>query len=865
MSSQHALLGPLRPRSTPLPRGRSGAMLVASLGAALAACSPSETSIVITYPSAGAKQATKAIAIYAFGPDDSSARARCRDYVGKLPGGEPLGANPVDNPFALDGEKRLTNFPAGDPVVVVVALNSDDPSRAKPILQGCTDTYGGDDGYSDVPIALEVIIPARSAMAKVGGDHQVAALGADLSEPLRVRVDTAFDMATQRDRYVLPAVPLTFSVMAGGEGVSLGGGAPGASFQALTDAQGEVAVPVKLPPAAGTFTIKVVSTEIAEACEAGLENGSATACRAPSERSFIVSAVDTDISLRGGNVIRGPALERAVGIAVGNVVGTAAQDAVVLGCEGTASGCLPGRCAGYPVECAVEPCAIDALTCERPSAGARPGPVGVSRLSVISDVAGSPTVGAPMGVDLGITPGGVFAGPLVPGGLDDVALVNSRRADCQGRGCESSEMLVFAGGTAGLTLASRQTLTGSNAVSLVGVRRPNAPLYSTLLTAAQGRSTVGRPCSRASICLFDQRFSCPGSGLSDQACANLCYDITQPIDPRCVDECATRPEDCGCPPQERCECVDADGCPNATQPGRCVPQDKFVDRLANGNAEETPVEDFTNELGCQMRDVRCIKNGDGVSSQCKCLDDALRGNSCQAEDGCGCKVPSQISIGDQAGVVANDIAVGKLQNLQGIDLVAASEGGIDFLPRTQDASFRWSIRKTPMGIVHLVRTVKLDFDEIDDIVWLAKGACDDFTSVNDPCPLARRPVDGLLDGAAPAGCMGLYVRANNNNIETTTDDGCRRFHLPIRPEGVCTGDVNGDAKSDIVVSGFGGTSVLVYLGDNNGGLLDPPLAVAIPSGGQGGLLACGDVDGDGLTDVLALGKTGVVSVLRTGP
>ncbi len=837
-------------------------ILCSSAVALVAACAPGETSIVVTYPSAAAKEATKNIAIYAFGQEDS-ARSTCRDYTGKLPGGEMLGANPVDNPFVLAGEKRLTNFPAGDPVIVVVGFNSDDVTRAKAILQGCTDTYGGDDGYSDVPVDLEVIIPSRTAMSKVGGDHQVGALGSKLGEPLRIRVDTAFDMATQRERYPLPAVPVTFSVMAGGEALQLGDGAPGASFEGLTDAKGEVALPVKLPTTPGTYTIKVVSAPIAVACEAGLDNASATVCRAPSERSFIVSGVATDISLRAGNVVQGAPFQRAVAVAVGDVTGGDEKDAVVLGCQGTERGCQPGRCAGYQPLCTTEPCPIDQLGCVRPGPDTVPEAVGVTRLSVISDVAGSPTVSTPMGVDLGIVPGGLFVGPLVPEGLDDIALVNGRRVDCQGRRCEGSEVLVFAGATSGVTLSSRQTMTGSNAVSLVGARRSGETLTSSLLTAAQGRASLGRPCSRASICLFDTRYSC--AGIDPAECSRRCNNTMTTPPPECVDDCLVNPANCGCPPQERCECVDPDGCPNASQPGRCVAQDKFVDRIANGYADARIDDGFSNYGGCQQRNVRCVKNGDGVDSVCSCGDAALRGNTCQAEDGCGCMVPSQISIGDQAGVIANEIAVGKLQSATGIDMVAASEGGIDFLPRTNDEGFRWSIRKTPMGVIHLVRTVKLDPDEIDDIVWLAKGPCDDFNNISDPCPLVRRPVDGMIDGRAPAGCMGLYVRKANTQIETTNDDGCRRYHLPVRPEGVCTGDVNGDRKADVVVSGYGTASAFVYLGDNNGGLLDPPLEVALPSQGEGGVLACGDLDRDGLTDVVALGRTGVVSVLRTGP
>lgn len=842
-------------------------LLTAVVVVASAGCAPSNTSIVVSYPSAGAKEATKLIEIYAFGQEEAAARSRCRDFTTKLPGGERLGENPVDDPFALVGEKQLTNFPSGDPVIVVVALNDADPMRAKPILQGCTDTYGGDDGYTDVPVALDVIIPARTAISVVGGDRQVGGLGSTLGEPLRVRVDTAFDMATQRERYPLPAVPVTFTLMAGGEALVLGDGAPGAPFEGLTDANGEVALPVKLPSFPGTFSIKVTSPPVAEACQAGLENRNPSTCRAPSERTIIVSSVSVESSLRATNVIRLDPFERAVGVAVGNVVGSADVDAVVLGCRGDERGCQPGRCAGYEPLCTGPECTLEALTCRRPDGVTRPGTPGQTSLAVISDVAGSPMVSTPAG-DLGIVPGGVLVGPLAPSSHDDIALVNGRRADCQNRGCESSEMLVYSGGANGVSLIARETLTASNAVALVGVRRAGEAAFSTLLTAAQGRSVLGRPCSRASLCLFEERFICAASaGLTAEECSIYCNDTTRPVDRTiCIDECLTKPEECGCPSQERCECIDADGCPNATQPGRCVPQDKFIDRLANDFVAANPRDGFSNKLGCQQRALRCVKNGDTVRATCECLDEAQRGNPCSAEDGCGCSIPTQISVGDQAGVIAHDIAVGKLQPIQGIDMVVGSEGGVDFMPRTSEANeFRWSIRKTPMAVVHFVRTARLDPDEIDDIIWLAKGPCDEFNSVAEPCPLVRRPVGGLIDGSAPSGCMGVYVRRNNTQIDTTAEGGCRRFHLPVRPDGVCTGDVNGDGKQDVIVSGFARASALVYLGDNSGGLLDPPLNVPMPSAGGGGVLACGDLDGDQLTDVVTVSKSGVVSVLRTGP
>lgn len=838
----------------------SSAVVLCALAAL--ACAPGSTSIAISYPTPAAKLATKKLAVYAFSQEEGAARARCRDYTGKLPSGEPLAANPVDDPFPLDGEKTLTNFPAGDPVIVVVGLDE----RDNPILQGCTDTYGGDAGYSDVPVALEVIVPSRTKMLKVAGDRQVGPLGNTVPVPLRVRVETAFDMATQRSVYPLPAIPVVFTVQPQPPSAAelvLAGGPPGQPYEATTDANGEIEVPVLLPASAtGTFTIRAVSSVIAAACQAAQENNNMTTCKAPSEVEFRVSSVRVDdVRLAGETVVNLPPFRRPVAAAIGDVTGDASLDVVVLGCEGTARACQPGRCAGARPLCTTPPCALSELGCARPDPQDPPEAPGAARLSVVADIAGAPAVSTPQGVELGVAPGGLFVGPLIPGGHDDIAQLNSRRVDCQDRRCEGSEILVFSGNTGAPTLSARETLTGSNAVALVGSRAPGASVVGTLYTAAQGRSTVGRPCSRASLCLFDTRYSCPDSGLGAAECVELCQGT--PSDPRCVDECSLRPEECGCPPQERCECVDEDGCTNASAPGVCIPQDKFIDRLTN---EAATTGEFVNYLGCQTRSLSCNKSGDEVQTTCVCGDTAQRGNMCAAEDSCGCKVPAQVSIGDQAGVVANDIAIGNLTKRNtDLDMVAASQGGIDFLPHVSDPlGFRWSLRSTPISVAHFIRILPLDNNEVQDVVWLARGPCEALTNAAVSCPLLRPLVDGKIDGVAPAGCMGVLVRDMSMQIENTAEGGCRRYHLPIEPAGVCTGDVNGDGPNDVVVSGFGSDSVLVYLGDTSGGLLDPPLSIPLPSGGKGGTLACADLDGDRLLDVVAVGQTGVVSVLRTG-
>jgi len=885
---------------------------------ALAACSPSETSIVLTFPSAAARLATKEVAVYAFPQEENAATSTCREFMAHLPKGESLGANPVDDPFPLSGERRITNFPAGAPVVLVVGYNDTEAEPIqKPILQGCSDTYGNDAGYSEVPVALQVVIPAKASLNKLAGDHEVGRPGELLPVPLKLLVDAAFSVATQRDRYPLPAVPIHFEVMGGG-GVSLNGAAPDAALDIASDENGLIIVPVMMPANPGTFVIKASSPDIQSACEAALPSKeNKAACKAPSERFFTVSTVDAQPTLVRSTLVQAPvALHNVIGVAVGDVVGDSKSDAVILGCTQTGSPVDATACTN-DAGCRTGICQIDIGSMPKTGhcvySGCTPGrqakgSLGRTVLTVLSDVIGSASsIMPPMGLDLGVVPGGLFVGPLIPDGKDEIAFVNSRRVACQARKCEGSEVLVLSGDQAGIKLETRKSLTASNAVALTAVRRDVAGVYGPLLTAGQGRSTLGRACSRASMCLFDTRHECPSAQLTQKQCNEVCSSMTArtrvgfcldpdmdgvftcptrglnvlecskactlagPAPTFCADQCPDSPEDCGCPPNERCECTEADGCPNISQPGTCVAQDKFVDRLANGWAEErppvgcdvaSPLGCFENKNGCHDPQLYCTKGGEAVVSECACGD--RPGNSCQAVDGCGCKVPVQISIGDQAGVVAHDIAVGKLTNVPGADLLAASDGGLDFLPR-QAETFKWTIRKTPTRVVDFVRTLKLDRDNVEDIAWLSKAACEQYANGSEPCPLMRElSPTGMIDEQLPRGCLGLYVRKVDNKVDTVTDDGCRRFMLPFEPAGVCVGDVNGDTFSDLAVSSFDHASVFLFLGDGSGGMLDPPLEMPLAGGGKGGVVACADVDGDDVTDVVVVGKDGVVSVVRSG-
>jgi hypothetical protein len=98
-------------------------------------------------------------------------------------------------------------------------------------------------------------------------------------------------------------------------------------------------------------------------------------------------------------------------------------------------------------------------------------------------------------------------------------------------------------------------------------------------------------------------------------------------------------------------------------------------------------------------------------------------------------------------------------------------------------------------------------------------------------------------------------------IATLAEDGCRRFWLPLVPDGGCGADLNADGHLDVVFSSFESAEVLVFLGDGHGGLREPPAKVALPAGTKGGRLVCRDIDGDRAADVVVAGENGRVITL----
>lgn len=797
-----------------------------------AGCGSGEPSIRLVFPSEGARQATQQLAIFAFRREDAAGSGlaqSCSEYLGKLAAGQPLGINPIDNPLEppFDG-RQITNFPSGDPLVLVVAYNGTGPEK-KPILEGCSDTYGRDAGTDDVPINLQVVLPKKVSLTKIGGDRQVGRPGEDLTAPLRVRVDAILPGAP-REVYPLAGVKIAFSTAAD---VSLGGGAPGAMFEAFTDASGIASVTVKMPEVPGGRQVEAVGQSVAEACKSGVTDlQEEAACDRAAAKTFLISTVEPAPLVADRTIAAGRIFDVPVAIELGDVDGSGMLDAVVLGCEGSADGCRPGRFATAPL--------------------------GRTRLALVHDVASGGRVSQPQGIgDLGLAPGAILAGELIEGGGTDVALLNSRKPCSPGCG-DSAEVMIFRGDASGLTLHGRYALTASNAVGLVGYKlAASDPVITRLVTAGQGRTASGRPCKQNPPCLPDRIWGC---NRPEQDCGTFCP--SNPTEAGCFDQCEISPEECGCPAGERCDCPPGQSCQSPSAPGVCVAQDKDLDLLDN----RTPAGGgFVNTGGCQVLEASCSKTGGAnPSTSCVCRD-RENGNQCSAEDLCGCRIPNRLVIGAQAGVIANDLALGPLRRTAaGPDIIAASDGGLEYILH-RGSPFTWSVRKTPTTPIHGVRFLQLDDDQALDILWWSRSACQSFSGIEEQCPSARQlDEQGRLEGAEVLGCLGLYLRVEDEDrIDVVKPDGCRRHALPFRPDGVCAGDFNGDRAVDVAMTSLDAPELFLFLGDAQGGLLDPPDKIALPPNALGGPLACADLDGDGRTDVVSLSRTGDVHLVRT--
>ncbi|MCC7386872.1 MAG: VCBS repeat-containing protein [Deltaproteobacteria bacterium] len=828
----------------------------------LSGCGAGEYSVELHFPNRSAYDATDQVVVYGIKRDDGpgGAEPTCADQEEALLNANEIAENPVDNPISVKPfNASLGNFPIGDPVLVVVGYNDTDPEIRRPILFGCTEEFGREEG-THVVLELKVLVPKDVVLRKLGGDLQVGFKSQPLPEPLRVRIEGLIHAANEQGTtHPLPGLPVVFEPL--DPSLTVGGAATGAAATANTDAEGIASIGVTLPDAIDLWQIKASSADAMRAC---VERGTEVAkCTENTEQTFSISATSPARFNPGSVVNNGALFNRAIAVGLGNVAGGAGLDAVILGCQGSDQGCTPGRAAVAPL--------------------------GQTQVAVVADLESSRSLIRPAG-NLGVVPAGLFVGPMVNGSGDDFAIVNSRR-NCPG--CrEGSEILIFDGQGAQVAVQGRYSITASNAVGLTAFAERGSTLFTTFFTAGQGRSTLGRPCN-AAMCLNNVRWQCGddascASCNGDANCLKMCHCdlycasepnpatcaatcIDSPDDcsefcrrlPRlrgCADLCDTNPESCGCGPREICECPSGGSSGGCT----CGAQDKHVDMLANRSAGAS--FDFYNKMGCRLLNNWCIKgSGNPPDGDCQCLDNPE--NQCkQGRDGCACLIPDRIAIGDQVGnQIGNALVVGQFRPTGAPDLIVASQAGIEFIPYLNTG---WSSndRKPEMAPSHLIGALRLDDDDVLDLIVLAQVPCLAYLSTDALCPRARQPAeDGSIDGRPQAGCLASYLREPGDSLDATKDGGCLRHPLPFRPDGHCSGDFNGDGQADLALSTFAEPTVYLFLSNANGGLLDPPQAIALPPGAGGGPIACGDINDDLVDDFVVLGSSGTIAIVTSAP
>jgi VCBS repeat protein len=859
---------------------------------ALTACAPCEKSIALYFPNEEARKATQRIRVEAHNPDTGGAStgARdCGDFLGLAKQGKPPLGSPIPGefPFPFTQNEELNKVPVGKQIIYVLAFASSD-EMAPAILEGCTDKFdskGGKEQCQDVAVDLKVVLPDNARLVKVAGDRQVGRPGEHLAVPLRVRVDA--ESPASNGTYSIPGVPVTFTTQDPEFSIV---DATGTDLPTVTDEKGEAKADVKLPPTAKTGDITARAMDLDDSAHP--DRG---------QQTFSLSVTE-EVNFPSQSVIGGSDIP--IGVGLGHVTGGIGPDLVVLSCIGNVQTCVPGANASTPY--------------------------GKTKLAVYANLASQPSqvsvTALPEGY--GILPAGLAVADFVPPlGRDDIAVLNSRRADCQSRrcergkecacygkpegtpcACEGAEVELFSEMNGSIVFKERATLTASNAVGMIAIRSMGGR-YLDLAIASQGRTTNFRPCSLVNRCLPYESRDCR---MDPERCSCTAVNDCEPNGQYCLngpncdchaltgggaldagaDPCAERenPRGFGCPPGERCECP---GCSATEDNGVCIARDKIVDLLANrwngsgggpqpcgpgvtlGSCPAGQLclsgrcvdRSFYNRGGCNNPLVSCDNANARNDKSCKCLDD-YNGNTCNGMDGCGCSIPDRIFIGDiDAPTLPYSVAGGALRTQEDWDLIVPAISGMELIEaQPVQRTFRWKGEPIVNAPITQAIVVSLDskIDDAQDVVWVAGAACLTGSNFERACPTFRDPPMGT----EARGCIGVYYtdkQASVFELRTPVTGGCRRYFLPFAPDGICPGHFNGDPYIDIAISSRESNKLQVLNGDGRGGLLDPPKEFPLPGAGTGGPVACGDVDGDGKDDVVVVNaRTGEVYVLRTG-
>lgn len=193
-----------------------------------------------------------------------------------------------------------------------------------------------------------------------------------------------------------------------------------------------------------------------------------------------------------------------------------------------------------------------------------------------------------------------------------------------------------------------------------------------------------------------------------------------------------------------------------------------------------------------------------------------------------------------------------------------------------------SVAGTPQTL-QLVAAVDLDGDGATDVLGTYDGPLGSISitvrgrcgaGLADELVPTNLPSD-VYDGSSPAlgdfdgdGKVDLVVATLNDTVELFPGLGDGTFGAPIstavtKPFAVAAADFDGDGRLDLAVAFANGlpSELAVFLGRGPRGQFEMQTAVEIGSNSPGALYA-GDLDGDGIPDVIAGVYTGAPTVFR---
>jgi hypothetical protein len=353
------------------------------------------------------------------------------------------------------------------------------------------------------------------------------------------------------------------------------------------------------------------------------------------------------------------------------------------------------------------------------------------------------------------------------------------------------------------------------------------------------RCATGKHCGTGTDCLGAECSSDAGTGVCLQTpCSNGM------LDPGETDV------DCGGPTCGKCAlgkvCGGKSDCQsNVCQMGRCVAaacNDSTVD------GAETDIDCGGGTCPGCAAGKSCLLGRDCDSMVCDatkhcaaptCTDNVQNGSESGVDCGgtcfpCGFTQPTYLPTGNNP----RDVVAGDFDGDGNLDLAVNSENDATLAVFLGNGDGTFKPRKnysTAIGQVHMVMG-HIDGDALWDVV--------------------------LTNPAAPG--IGLYVMLGQDG---GTFGGPIPYAAAVGYNGfpAALGDLNGDNKTDVVVEGFVQTSmgqkqgVNVLLGQGNG-TFDAPLNTALPCCADSSA-ALGEVNGDGMLDIIASGSSGLLDVL----